>query len=285
MKKINTKGSTLLEIIVAVAIFMFVTSNVIVLYLASLNSNMKDVDRFKADMYLQQGFEAVRSIKDNNFSLLANGTYGLANSGSAWSFSGSSDIQGKYTRVITIADVERDVSCVIVPSGGTVDPSSKLITTAVSWTASEQTRSVSTSQYLTNWENPSFCGLLSDNFEVDGTAANLQNTGKQLEGITITNIGLADIIIDKMTLTWTNANNIEALQIDNSAVWESAGVGTPNGVQSSGTELNIEDFTLGQALTKDINTIIFDNDMTGALFTITFTMSDGSTFTTPGIQM
>jgi hypothetical protein len=287
MKKFtNTKGGSVLEIIIAVGIFTIVASNVVVLYIGSLNGSMRDSQRLQADLFLQQGFEATRSIRDYNFSGLTNGTYGLSKTNGYWEFSGVSDTVGKFTRAIVVADVERDTSCAIVPSGGAIDPSSKKITETVTWTKPDnQTGTISASQYLTKWENPTFCGLESESLTVTTTAANLANTNQWLEGLTVTNNGLDDVTIDKITITWTNSNVLKELQLDNVIVWDDVSVGTPNGSQHSGALLNITNTVVSTGATLNINTMKFDAAMNGALFTITFTMSDGSTTSATSIQM
>lgn len=281
----NQKGGTVLELIIAVGIFTIVVSNVVVLYLGSLGGNMRDSQRLQADLFLQQGFEAVRSIRDYDFAGLVNGTHGLTHTNGYWEFSGVSDTSGKFTRVITVANVERDSSCAIVPSG-TVDPSSKKITETVTWTKPDnQIGTISASQYLTNWANPTFCGLQSENVVVDASTGNLANDGKWLEGITVTNNGLETVTIDKVTITWTNIKKIKELQIDNVIVWDDVSVGTPNGSQSSGALLNITDTPVNIGTPITFNTSKFEDVMTGALFTITLTMSDGSTTSAASIQL
>src|SRR5260221_3387378 len=56
-------------------------------------------------------------------SLVNSGGEGIARNGSGvWAFSGASNVLSKYTRVLTVSDVQRDGSGNIVASGGTVDP-------------------------------------------------------------------------------------------------------------------------------------------------------------------
>ena len=62
--------------------------------------------RSRAVLLAEEGLEAVRNIRDENFSNLSDGTYGLAVSSSQWVFSGSSDAVGIFTRSIVISSVD-----------------------------------------------------------------------------------------------------------------------------------------------------------------------------------
>jgi type II secretory pathway pseudopilin PulG len=285
-KTLNKKGSSIIEIIVAIGIFIMVSSSIVVLVLGSYGTSLRDIENLQADMYLQQGFEAVRSIGNYSFAGLTNGTYGLSRASGYWAFSGSSDVNGQFARTVTITDVNRDTSsCAIVASGGTSDVSSKKITVTIAWDLETgQHTSVSSSQYLTDWKNPSLCGNAVDNLLVGTSSAILTSGDKQLEGITLENTGSSDIEIDKITVTWSNGAKIEEIQIAGISVWKSSGTGTPTGQQSSGTQINIENYVLTANTMVDMDVIKFDKSMKDATFSITFTMADGSSSIISGIK-
>ncbi|MBI5306441.1 hypothetical protein HZB04_02565, partial [Candidatus Wolfebacteria bacterium] len=100
-------------------------------------------------------------------------------------------------------------------------------------------------------------------------------------GITVQNTSAANIVIDKITVNWNNANLIREIKIGGVKVWSNTGPGTPSGKQPSGTLINIQDVTLapGAAATL-IDRFRFDASMSGATFNIAFTMFDGSVKTT-----
>ncbi len=92
----------MVEVILTSALFfLFVTAFVGVLYYAIQSSSFAG-DRSRAVMLAEEGQEAVRSIKNANFSNLTDGTYGLTFSGNTWSFSGTQDISGAFTRKVII---------------------------------------------------------------------------------------------------------------------------------------------------------------------------------------
>jgi len=119
----------------------------------------------------------------------------------------------------------------------------------------------------------------ADSLKVDTSGANIEGAGnKNLRGITLENIGSADITIDKITVSWTNSSRrIRQIIIGGTTVWSRTGPGTPSGEQPSGTELDIEDFTLTQGSgVINIDRFRFNGNMSGNTFEIIFTMVDGS---------
>lgn len=186
----------MIEIIIALGIFMMISANVTVLFLSSYGSNLRDAERLQADMYLQQTAEAVRSMRDYSFGSLANGTHGLSSAAGYWQFAGSQDVLGQYTRSVTVEDTYRDASCNMVESGE-VDVSRKKLTYTVSWELEEENPAViSAQQYLTDWANPYVCPLPDDgcvtlDFETSSVGAPLQAgewIREQYDGITISAI-------------------------------------------------------------------------------------------------
>lgn len=107
---------------------------------------------------------------------------------------------------------------------------------------------------------------------IDTTAAELTQGNKKIEGITIQNSATDDIVINKMTVSWTDEDDekIETIVINGSDVWA--------GSENSGTLLDIDNFTVtGDETVFDIDYLEFDKSMTESTVTIVFTMSDGST--------
>ena len=151
MKK-NTSGFSLVEIILALGIFVILATSGVTTVLHSFSVNKLGEEQSNAELYTQEGLEAVRSIKNQGWSNLSAGTFGLTTSGGNWDFSGSSDAKDKYTRQITISGVNRDVSGNIVESGGSVDTDTLKVTSSVSWNFSgPRNDTISFSTYLTNF--------------------------------------------------------------------------------------------------------------------------------------
>jgi len=165
-KKFDEKGFSVIEVILAAALFMIIATGSITVILQGLGSNRLGEEQTVVNQYAAEGMEAVRSIKNQNFTNLVNsaGT-GIIQAGSVWTFSGSNNIlSSKYTRVITVSDVQRDGSGNIVASGGTIDFLTKKITSTVSWNFTpSRANSVQLTSYLSDWKR-----LISDGMIVYG---------------------------------------------------------------------------------------------------------------------
>lgn len=148
------KAISVIEILLASAIFTTVALQLTVLVLQALDSDRISQEKIIAQTYATEGLEAVRSIRNQNFADLINtpATGLIINSG-VWDFFGTSNSFQKYQRVISIFPVNRDGSGNIVSTGGTLDPDTKKVVSTVTWNFSP-TRNLNTtySTYLTNWQ-------------------------------------------------------------------------------------------------------------------------------------
>ncbi len=135
----NNRGFSLLELVVAIAIFSFGSVAMATLLIDSNVNTTISLERTNALLYAKEGMEAVRSIRDGDWSALVAGDHGLDNSGSDWVFSGSSDlIDNKFTRVVTIENVST---------------STKNVSVAVAWSLREaRPFRVTLDTVLTNWK-------------------------------------------------------------------------------------------------------------------------------------
>lgn len=149
------KGQSLLEIIVAVSVVILIAASTVSVVLGSFSSTRLAQEETDASLIAFEGMEAVQSIRNRGWINIVDGQYGLDASTGQWEFSGTSDVDpaGKYTRVITISDVKRDLSGDIVSGNGIVDTETKQITTDVTWdfTPTRQNK-VEYVTYLTNWQ-------------------------------------------------------------------------------------------------------------------------------------
>lgn len=165
------RGFSVLEIVLAVALFMIFATAAIVVVVGGYNANRQGVEFTIANQFAAEGLEAVRSIKNRGFSNLVNtaGTGILRNANNVWAFGGANNtlthnITDNYTRVIKIEDVRRDATPPdgnIVVSGGTLDRDSKKITSTVTWNFSAAIpESLSLVTYLSDFKKPIRSGLL-----------------------------------------------------------------------------------------------------------------------------
>ncbi len=141
---------------IAVALFMIIAGGLAILAVGSPLSVHEDQKRMQASHLLTESFEAVKSIRSNDWANITNGDHGLASGSGAWSFSGASDTYEGITRVINVANVQRDAFGDIVTSGGTNDPDSKEVTITISWSPFEDVdRTLELKTYIHNYANAS----------------------------------------------------------------------------------------------------------------------------------
>lgn len=165
-----SQGFSLVEVVLAAAIFMLFSTSAIVVVLGGLNANRLGGEETVANQFANEGIEAVKSIKNQAYASLVNSAgIGVARPSNVWVFSGASNtlthnVSDNYTRVIKVESVNRDGSGNIVSTGGTTDPDTKKITSTVSWNFnSSRPESVILSTYLSDWRKqiaPSRDGIL-----------------------------------------------------------------------------------------------------------------------------
>ena len=136
------RGQSLIELIIAIGIFATIISSLAFFILESYISGKLAKEVTIANFLAQEGLEAVKSIRDNNWSDLIAGDYGLAISGGYWIFQGGSeDISSQLrggTRIIKIENI---------------DENRKKITSRVNWQFDGgRNEEVKLITYLTNWQ-------------------------------------------------------------------------------------------------------------------------------------
>jgi len=134
----NMNGQSILEITIALALFAGLAVSLVVLALSGFSSLVRSRDIARAGALAQEGIEAVRSIRDRDWSEFAYDRSGVEISGSSWVFMGEDTTEtiGAFTRTIDFYPVYRNVSGQIVAAedpGASADASSTKVTVGVSW--------------------------------------------------------------------------------------------------------------------------------------------------------
>ena len=102
-------GFSIIELLIAMAIFVLLSASISVLMFSSEDLLRLNLISYKALLYAQEGIEAVRSIRDGSWEELTQGSYGLTQEGSAWTFLGTSDvIEEKYRRSVTLIGINEN---------------------------------------------------------------------------------------------------------------------------------------------------------------------------------
>lgn len=165
IKKSNIEaGFSVLEVILAAAIFVIFSTSAVIVVIQGYNANRQGNEFTVANQFAAEGIEAVKSVKNQNYSSLINSaSLGLRRNGSnVWELFGTenrlshnNNPADDYIRKIKIEDVYRDVNGNIVANGGTTDPDTKKITSTVTWNFNfSRPETLDLVTYLSDWRKP-----------------------------------------------------------------------------------------------------------------------------------
>lgn len=136
----HVRGFALIEVILTSALLLILVTALGGALLYGQESMALAGNRARAVFLADEGLEAVRNIRDEDYGLLVNGTYGLSSAGGIWELVGTSDATGIFTRSLTIADAGANA---------------KEIASIVTWPQNAQrTGSVSVVTRLSGWTVP-----------------------------------------------------------------------------------------------------------------------------------
>lgn len=156
----SNKGLTIIELIVVVAVISSAFIGVFGITNLGLLSQDLTEKKIEASYLAQEGIEAARSIRDQNWgnisSLLTGMDYFLIASQSEeneWILTTLNPglIDGIFSRIINIDSVLRDSNDDISGSGAS-DPNSRKITVKISWDQRGVKKEIDVPLYLTNWK-------------------------------------------------------------------------------------------------------------------------------------
>ena len=97
-----TSGFSLVEIVLAGALFALITMGVVSAYLYGEETTTLAGARNRAVLLADEGVEAARSMRDASYTNLMAGVHGLATSSNKWAFSGAQDVTGPFARALTL---------------------------------------------------------------------------------------------------------------------------------------------------------------------------------------
>ena len=106
----SKKGQSIIELLVAMAIFVLSISAISFLILDSYVAHRIGREETIATLLAEEGLEAARSIRDNSWEELTDGVHGIIVSGGYWAFQGSENDLGAELK-----DGKREV---VVQAGG-----------------------------------------------------------------------------------------------------------------------------------------------------------------------
>lgn len=134
-------GFSLLEVLLSVAILTLTVTALSGILIYGRQSSAVAADRERALLIAREAQEAVRTIRNNDFSALsslADGVYGLALSGNVWTLCTCTDSVGQFSRQVELTSV---------------DATTQRVDVTVSWQQTPtRTGTVETSFELTDWQ-------------------------------------------------------------------------------------------------------------------------------------
>jgi prepilin-type N-terminal cleavage/methylation domain-containing protein len=243
-KKINIKGYSLIELLLAMALFSLLAGAIIFLVLGSFNSNRRSQLMTEAKGYLQESNEAVRSIAADAFNKLPAGTYGLSYSttNKEWSLASAPDDPdgtGSFiSRTVTIEDVNRDSNGDI--GGSNNDPYTRKVSVDLSWDVGDGgTSSLSSENYLTAWQGDDWTQTDWSDGSYDSTDGNLDVTSTPGQ-VTLNEIASTyNKNWDFNTATDYTLSDSSKIEITGGVAQLKKSGGTPVATQNQGMEVGI----------------------------------------------
>lgn len=149
-KKNNQEGQSIIEAIVAVTVVTMIIIALVSAVTVSISSSTFAKNKSLANKFVNQGIEAVRSIRDRSWSELVAGSLpnpgkinGLRNNAGQWEFNGSSDVPATpFTRRVTVTNLN--------PAPGEEDQIK--VTVEVSFPSGAKTFKSESTTNLTKWK-------------------------------------------------------------------------------------------------------------------------------------
>ena len=171
----HNKGQSLIEILVVIALMAIVLPAIISGFMVTREARPQQQRRLRAAEIMKETQEAVRIIRENGWSNVADDdTYYPVPTSNSWTLTQGSEIIDGITREIIISSVYRE-NGMIVTSGGLLDPSTKAITIRLTWDQ-PFTSAVQSDFYLTRYlENAIYTQTTKADFDT-GTLTDVITT-------------------------------------------------------------------------------------------------------------
>jgi type II secretory pathway pseudopilin PulG len=150
-------GQSMVEIVVALAIFVLIIASLTSLILGSFSSLERGKQLTQAQTLAQEGIEAVRAIRDRAWNELIYNRSAVAVAGNQWVFVGEGTTEqiGEFTRLIDFLPIYRDEDGNMISSTTSdsyLDVLSKEIIVRISWEIRDGVdNTIEQTTYLTNW--------------------------------------------------------------------------------------------------------------------------------------
>lgn len=200
----NKRGSSLVEILIVMAIFSIISLGVVTSFVSSIGASKQGVEYAVAAGYITEGIEAVRSIRDRQWSEITNGTHGLTTTSGYYEFLGTSNTLGLFTRTITIEDVTRPSPLGDISPTGVIDTNTKKVTVNVTWdTRTAKTQNIDAVFYVMSWGIGAWTQSLDSDF-LNG----------YLNSTEVTVVSDGEISLQAGDAAWSSVRSAYSLDLD-----------------------------------------------------------------------
>ncbi|MEK7606400.1 MAG: hypothetical protein AAB458_02295 [Patescibacteria group bacterium] len=155
MRPTYERGIGLIEAVIASAIMVLVTLGIVAAQAYLVRSTSTATDLIQAQYLLEEGFEAIRLIRDNDWATIEglsnNVAYTLSFNGAVWSATTTMGIiNNRFDRRVTLYPVYRDSSSRDIAESGTLDPLTRRIEVSIAWFDRSATSTRTGTTYLTD---------------------------------------------------------------------------------------------------------------------------------------
>jgi cellulase/cellobiase CelA1 len=161
----KSDGFSLVEALLAVALFALFSYGLATAYFYGQEASVLAGERARAVLYAQEGIEAVRSIRGDDFVNLEDGTFGLEIIPGQWELSGNSDTDDIFNREIDISsetdDIKQISSTVTWQQNKQRDGEVLLVSRLTSWQKSAGSSPLITSSQTSSEWGSGYCYLFS----------------------------------------------------------------------------------------------------------------------------
>lgn len=99
-------GFSTVEALLAVTIFGLLAVAFLSAYLYGQEATALSGNEARASLLAEEGVEAARNMRDAAFSNLTDGNHGLAVSANHWTWSGTTDVNGIFTRTVSVSPID-----------------------------------------------------------------------------------------------------------------------------------------------------------------------------------
>jgi len=127
------------EAVLAVTLLAVIATTLVGVAVMSSRGTVRAGEHSRALSYASEGLEAVRSVRDDDWSNVTGGSYGVAMRGGEWQLQANSTSENGFTRTIDITELST---------------SRREVAAEVTWTdVSDSSRSVTLTTRMTNWQD------------------------------------------------------------------------------------------------------------------------------------